>query len=119
MPQVLGRATIKWDGNTLETAKGASLDLGGTKQNTVIYGRKIGYAEETVPALVECQTALEAGMSLDRLRAIRSATITFLCDTGQTYTVRDAYLTDPVKLKDGNGGEVELKFAGQPADESI
>lgn len=119
MAQVLGRATIKWDGNTIETAKGAMLDLGGTKQNTVVYGRKIGYAEETMPGKVECQTALEAGLSLDKLRAIRSATITFICDTGQVYTVRDAYITEPPKLKDGAGGEVDLKFEGQPADESI
>jgi len=119
MTQMLGRATIRANGQVIETAKGATLDLGGTKRNPVIVGRVVGYAEETVAAMVECETSLTAGMSLETLRNLTGATVIFECDTGQRYVIRDAFLTDAPTMKDGEGGNVTLKFAGPGAEEVL
>jgi len=94
MPQFLGRATIRANGQVIETAKGASLDVGGTKRNPVTVGRVVGWAEESVPAMVEC-------------------------DTGQRYVINDAFLTDTPTMKDGEGGNITLKFSGPSAEEVL
>jgi hypothetical protein len=119
MPQFLGRATIRVNGSVIETAKGATLNVGGVKRTPVISGRLVGYAEETVAATVECETSLRNGMSIDALRGLAGATITFECDTGQRYVIGDAFITEPPTMKDGDGGNVALKFAGPAAEEVL
>ncbi len=117
MPQFLGRATIRVNGEVIETMKGASLDLGGVKRTTVTVGRVVGWAEETAPAVLECETALRPGQSLEALRRAAGAVVIFECDTGQRYLMNDAYLTDTITMKDGEGGNVTLKFEGPGAEE--
>jgi hypothetical protein len=119
MPQFLGRATIRANGAVIETAKGASLDVGGVKRNPVVSGRLVGYAEETVPAMIECETTLRAGMSLATLRNLVGATIIFECDTGQRFVINDAFITDAPTMQDGEGGQIALKFAGPGAEEVL
>lgn len=119
MTQFLGRAKISANGKTIETAPGASLDVGGIKNNTVVTGSKIGRSEELVPSVVNCTTSLEAGMSLDDLRDLKDATVIFECDTGQSYVIRNAFRTDTTTLKDGSGGEVTIVINGAPAEELL
>lgn len=119
MPQFLGRATIRANGDVIESAKGASLDIGGVKRSSVVVGRVVGFAEETVPAVLECETALRPGMSLDRLRRMSNAVVVFECDTGQRYVMNDCFLTDTPTMKDGEGGNVTLKFEGPAAEEVL
>jgi hypothetical protein len=119
MPQFLGRATIRANGEVIETAKGASLDLGGTKRNPIVSGQLVGWAEETVPAMLECETSLRGGQSLATLRDLTGATIIFEADTGQRYVISDAFITDAPTMKDGEGGQVTLKFAGTGAEEIL
>ncbi len=113
----LGRATIRLNGQVYETAAGAQLDLGGTKRNTIVTGRKVGYAEETAPATITGTTSLMEGQSLEELRNLTDATVIFECDTGQSYVIREAFLTEPPTLKDGAGGEVTINIAGYGAEE--
>lgn len=117
MTQFLGRATLRMNGQVIETAKGASLDIGGVKRNPVVAGRMIGWAEETVPAMIEAETSLMAGMSLEAIRDFRNGTAIFECDTGQRYVIADAFVTEAVTLKDGEGGNVTIRIAGLPAEE--
>lgn len=117
MPQFLGRATIRANGQVIESAKGASLDLGGTKRNPVTVGRVIGFSEETMPAMVELETALARGQSLEWLRNLTGATVIYECDTGQRFVIRDAFVTEAITLKDGEGGNVAVKMAGPGAEE--
>lgn len=119
MPQFLGRATIRVNGSVIETTKGAKLSVGGVKRNKIISGRLVGYAEETVEATVECDTALRAGMSIDALRRVAGATIIFECDTGQRYVIGDAFITEPPLMQDGDSSKVTLKFAGPAAEEVL
>ncbi|RMG58795.1 MAG: phage tail protein [Gammaproteobacteria bacterium] len=119
MPQLLGTAYIKVDGDLLRSNPGAKIDLGGQVREPVVgAGTVHGYAEKTKEATVECEISLAKGDSLETIRSITNATITFECDTGQVYIVRHAFLTDPPVLSEGEGGKIPLKFAGMPAEEA-
>lgn len=118
MTQRFGKAFIKVDGALLESMPGASLDVGGVTRNTVLGGNAVlGFAEAPKQAVLQCQIAVGAGTSLADLRAIKSATVTFECDTGQTYVIRNAWLVNPPVATDGEGGAVPLQFEGPPAEE--
>ena len=116
--QRMGRATIKVDGNTLETLPGATLDIGGSMRNTVVGAdRVLGYSEAPAPAELECRISLGKGITLEDLRNVTAATIQFEADTGQTYIMRNAWLAEPPKITQGDDGPVDLKFASGPAEE--
>jgi len=117
MAKSLGRAIIRANGTVIESAKGASIDLGGTKRNPVIVGTRVDYAEETVPCTIEFETNLRVGQSLEWLRNLADATVLFQCDTGQNYVCRDAFTTEAITMKDGEGGNVAVKMAGNRAEE--
>ncbi|WP_338664992.1 phage tail tube protein [Pararoseomonas sp. SCSIO 73927] len=119
MPKFLGRATIRAAGTVIKSAKGASLDIGGTKRTPVVVGGVVGWSEETVPSMLECETALEAGMSLRAISNLAGVTVTFEADTGQRYVISDAFHTDTPTMKDGEGGNVAIKMAGPPAEEVL
>jgi len=112
----LGRATIRLNGQVYETAAGATLDIGGIKRNPIVVGRKIGYAEETVPATISCETALMEGQSLTELQNLADATVIFECDTGQSFVIRNAFRTDTSTMKDGAGGNLTIAIAGDAAE---
>tara|TARA_R110000868_G_scaffold225568_2_gene477801 strand:- start:15490 stop:15849 length:360 start_codon:yes stop_codon:yes gene_type:complete len=117
MTQFLGRAEIFANGEKIETMPGATLDVGGVKNNTVIVGGTVGRSEELVPAAITCTTMLGVGQSLEILRNLKDATVIFKCDTGQSYVSRNAFRTDTTTLKDGGGGEVTISINGDPAEE--
>lgn len=116
MPMVHSRAYIKVDGALLTTLPGPKLKLGGDKRTPVVGNKVIGYTEQTEPAELECEVALTEGMSLAELKGIVDATVTYEADTGQTYVIRNAFVTDTIDLT-ASEGKVALKFAGDPAEE--
>ena len=119
MAQLLGRAYIKVDGALLRTNTGAKIDLGGAIRAAVVGNAVHGYSEAVKQSSVECEISLAAGDSLESIRNIKDATITFEADTGQVYVVRSAWLTEPPVVSEGDGGKIALKFEGQPAEESV
>lgn len=120
MGQRLGRAFIKWDGKLLETLPGAKIDIGGVDRDTVTGSNAVlGYSEKTKPATLECEISLGTQTRLADFAAITNATITFECDTGQHYVMRNAWLTESPNATEGDGGKVPLKFASTPAQEVI
>jgi Phage tail tube protein len=116
--QVLGRAYIKANGELLRSVEGAKIDLGGVTREAVIGAAGVhGYAEKTKEATVECEIALAAGDSLEKFRQMTDVTVLFECDTGQTYVVRNAWLSEPPVVSEGEGGKIPLKFLGPQAEE--
>lgn len=118
MAQLLGRAYIKVDGDLLRSNDGAKIDLGGAMRDVITGSHTVhGFAEKIKASTVECEISLAKGDSLENLRNTTNATITFECDSGQTYIVREAFLMDTLTLTEGEGGKIPLKFGGQPAEE--
>lgn len=116
--QRLGRAYIKVDGRLLETNKGAKIDLGGVERQPVVGNNTVhGYSEQPKPSTLECEISVGPNTSVADMAKITDATITFEADTGQTWVIRNAWLTEPPVVNDAEGGKVALKFAGPPAEE--
>jgi hypothetical protein len=114
----LGIAFIKADGDLLETESGATLDIGGVVRETVVGNSSVnGFFEKPKESELECTISVGPDTSLDRLRRIENATITFEADTGQTWIISGAWLAEPPTVQDSEGGKAKLKFAGPPAEE--
>lgn len=115
----LGIVHIKVNAQLLESLPGATIDIGGVVRSPVTGGtRMLGFTESIKPSEVECEVAVGVGTSLVALGAIADATLTFECDTGQIYIVREASVAEPPKATSGEG-KAPLKFFGQPAEELL
>lgn len=118
--QKLGKAFIKVDGELLETHSGAKLNMGGVERKTITGNNAVhGYSESPKESTMDCEISVGVGTSLAKFAKITNATVTFEADTGQTYIIRNAWVTDTLEITDGDGGKVALKFAGPPAEETV
>jgi hypothetical protein len=115
--RVLGRATIKFDGRVLLTNKGAKLNTGGVERKTVEGDVVHGYAEEVKAPFVECEVSVTKDTSLMEYNNITDATVTFECDTGQIYVLRNAWSEKPSEATGGDGGKVPLRLVGMSCEE--
>lgn len=114
-----GVATIKVDGGVLESNPGATLDIGGFTRSPVSTDRSHGFHETPKPANLECAIKVTKDTSLAALAAITDATISFTCDTGQTYVMKHAWIVEPPVLTGGDDGSTALQFASSPAEEVL
>lgn len=120
MSQRHSMAYIKVDGQLLPTLPSPTVDLGGPERAPVVGNNTVlGYSEVIKPATLECDISLGLGESLAQLQKISGATIIYEADTGQTYMIREAFVTETLKVSGGADGKVTLKFAGQPAEEMV
>lgn len=116
--QRFGKAFISVDGSLLATMPGAKLNLGGNERTPVVGDNAVlGFTEAPVAALLTCEISLGEGSSLETLRKLKGATVTFECDTGQTYVMREAFTTKALEISAGDAGKVSLEISGQPAEE--
>lgn len=118
MSQRLGKAFIKVNGALLESMPGAKLDVGGVKRTAVKGANSVhGYSEEIETSKVECEISVGKDTKLLDFSAMSSVSVTFECDTGQTFVCKNAFLTEPPVVTAQEGGRVPLKFEGDPADQ--
>lgn len=117
--QTLGRAQVIVDGETIDSEPGAKLVLGGIVNDELVTGYNVHRVEKLAPAQLECTFPLAVQRSLEALRRPGEVTIAFMADTGQSYVVRDAFLTSPLEITDGAGGKIPLRFSGSPAEEVL
>lgn len=115
--QKFGRAFIKTDGSLLETMPGAKIDIGGVARKEVVGSHGGGFAEEHKLATLDCEIMMGPETSLAAIGAIDDATVTFECDTGQIYVMRNAWVAETPAATEGEGGKVPVKFQSEPAEE--
>lgn len=117
MTQFIGKATIKVGGNTLNTLPGAKLNLGGFTREPVVGSTKVlGYSEKVEPSMIDCSVALAKGQSLKGLD-FSDATVTFLADTGQVWSLANAFLSSPLEVTAQDGGSIALKIVAERCEE--
>ncbi|PAL25474.1 phage tail tube protein [Sphingopyxis sp. GW247-27LB] len=115
--QVVGQATIKVDGDTLETKAGATLELGGPVRTAQRGDYQAGaFSEETVESKLTCTLLVKRNTRITNLREIDNATVTFNADTGQVFIMRQAYCADNISLAAAGEG-ASVVFQGPPAQE--
>lgn len=118
MAKKLGKVTIKANGRMFESKKGATLDIGGVTRSPVEHDQGTGdFSEEPRGSQVECTTPFGRDTSLTEIAAMDNVTLTFECDTGQTYVIAGAYNDGNPALTGGDGGEVKCVFYGPAAEE--
>jgi hypothetical protein len=115
MAQALGVVDIIWRGVTIPiTPETGKIKLGGDKNTPVTAGRKVHRAVTFEPSEIEGTTVLLRGQSIADFGGVGEGDLVVICDTGQTYTFPDAFLTEPLSLAANKGGEIALKWtAGQ------
>lgn len=120
MAKIHGRATIYVNGQVFDTDPGATLRVGGLKNNDRSTDQRFHYNQSFIPAQVVCKVPVSVATSLRSLQELAEAEIQFLSDTGRRYVITEAAQTGEVELAGGaDGGKVELTFNGQPAEEMI
>lgn len=117
--QTLGIVDIVWRGVNIPVEKGAKIKPGGIQNSMVNYGRKAGRAQEFVATEVEAVTNLERGQRFKGLWDPGEGELQVVCDTGQTFVMADAFLTERPDITGGEGGKITLKWAASEPEEVL
>lgn len=120
MSQIHGIATIRRNGNFIETFDDASIIPGGVKNNSRASATRYNHNQTYLPATVKCKIPVNKQMSLTELQGASGMDITFESDIGKTFIVRNAAQTGDLELTGGSdGGTVEATFEGDAAEEMV
>jgi hypothetical protein len=104
MSQITGKATIKKDGEELLADVDATLNVGGASREPVMGPRGVqGFRESPAAPTLSTTVRHTKDTDLVALGSITDATVLFETDTGDTYMLRRAFVSDPVELSSGNG----------------
>lgn len=116
--KLFGRATIRANGQTLQTAAGATLEMGGVTRTPRPGNHNAdAFTEEDTPSKCEFSLQMREGVSLASIQAMVDVTIHFDCDTGQAYLINHAYSAMPPSL--GGEGVAKCVFQGPEAEEIL
>ena len=77
-----------------------------------------GYTEKAVPPEVTCKFSHGSGLSLEALANVNDSTITFECDSGPTFIVRNAWYASGMNLTGGEGW-LDATFQGKKCEEQL
>jgi len=114
--RITGRASIKVDGEVLLTEVGATMNVGGFEREAMMGGRGVnGYKQSPVAPTVQCTVHHTNETDIIKLAGITNATLLFETDTGQSWMLRGAFVTEPPEL-DAGAGTFELNFSGLGID---
>ncbi|MGI8839765.1 MAG: phage tail tube protein [Caulobacteraceae bacterium] len=116
MSKILGLATIAVDGLALLSDAAATLDPGGYMRPVQKGNVILGFREEIAESKLEVSVAIDASFSIDAYRNITNSTVSFAADTGQTWAINGAWLSEPPNISQKDG-KAKLVFLGPPADE--
>ncbi len=117
--QRTGKVYIKINGMLYESMPGAKLtDPMGVTREDVVGTDVFGYAEKAVAPSIGCEFAHGSGLSLQALAACVNETITFECDSGPTFILRNAWYASGMELTGGEG-KVACTFKGKQCEEQL
>jgi hypothetical protein len=115
MGQLTGRVAINVKGQRLASKEGATLKFSGFSREGVTGDAGVlGFVEKTEVPEIKCSITHDAKTRLADFEAITDEAISFDCDTGTSYILRNAFCAGAISL---SKGEVELTFQGLSVDE--
>lgn len=116
MARITSRIKVLVDGDELLNKTGWTFNPGGINRTTVNGDQKThGYTEEIMNAQVTGDISHTEAQDLVALGDIENATIVIETNSGQSYVIRGAWLTEPGALNTSEGG-VTLTFEGPKAE---
>lgn len=113
MAQVTGILKVYVDGQKFRVKDG-SLETGGKARDAVEGGDVYGYTESVKASTLDVTLAHMSDTDLTVLNGLTNSTLRVETDTGQVYTVQQAWTSEPLKLQ--WGGDLQLKMQGKPAE---
>lgn len=119
MTQSLGVVDFLWNGVKYPAEKGATFKQGGLINKTVYAGRQVFNSQEPMAAEVKVSTPYLAGTSIATIMAAQPAELQFVCDTGQTYVMPNAFIVGQVEITGGEGGKMTITFNANAAEELL
>ncbi|RFC63604.1 hypothetical protein DYI37_11400 [Fulvimarina endophytica] len=117
--QTLGLIDIIWRGRNIPIKRGGKFKVGGIQNQVVTYGRKVGRSQEYVGSEVTATTNFERGQRFGNLFTEGEGELQVICDTGQTFVMNDAFLTERPEITGGEDGQFELKWAASTPEEIL
>lgn len=120
MPRLIGSAQIEFDGAVLRVEQGnATISLGGDIGQTHMgQGRVNGHSFSTEAGRLEITISVAKGESVKQYQG-KEGTAVFRADTGQRYIITNGVLVENPSVKTNAGGNVNLVFEGDPAEEQV
>lgn len=116
--RVVGQMKVKVDGTSYPTSGETSLEIGGPSREAVAGDFDASaFKESTNPSKADVTINYKIGVSLSSLRAIDNATLVLETDTGVTWIVRNAYVSDVISFD--QSGKAKVVFQGPPAEEML
>ena len=115
--KVTGIVFITVNDKLLQSLPGATLMVGGETLTPSTGHTLYGFSGEFTVGEMECTVAHKEDTNMLEASKFKDADLTFECDTGVEYLIREASTVEPCKLSDGGGG-FTLKMQGQPATKS-
>lgn len=104
MSQITGKATVKVDGEEKLTDVDATLNVGGASREPVMGPRGVqGFRESPAAPTLSTTQRHTKDTDLVALASIKDATVLFETDTGDTYMLRRAFVSEPPELSSGSG----------------
>lgn len=117
--QRTGKVYIKINGNLYESMPGAKLtDPMGIERPEVVGTDVFGFTETAKVPTISCEFAHGSGLSLQAVAACVNETITFECDSGPTFILRNAWYASGMELTGGEG-KVAAVFKGKKCEEQL
>ncbi|ECR7610286.1 phage tail protein [Salmonella enterica] len=110
--QLMGRALIRANGQELPTLDGATMTPSSDAREVVKGYRVLGFQVSPQEAHLECKIQQTPdGVSVDDINAMDNVTITFEADTGETWTIANAWSDGKSQVTDK--GEISANFYGK------
>lgn len=120
MTQVLGIIDLIWLGTKLPVNKGGTFRQGGIVNQAMTAGRQTFNSQQYKESSVDASVPFRTGDSLAPYSSGQVGELQFVCDTGQTYVIADAFVVGQPEISGGGtDGVVKLKWAGSAAQEVI
>lgn len=117
--QRTGKVFIRIDGTLYESAMGAALkNAMGVERPAAIGTDVFGYTEKAVAPEVTAKFSHSNGLSLQSLANITNGTLTFECDSGPTFILRNAWYSTGMELTGGEGW-LSVTFLAKSAEEQL
>ena len=115
--KMMGKVTIRADGQAFKSYPGASIDFGGVERTPKVGHDIHGFSETPKEGTVEFEMDLAPSTSLAAIAAMDDVTMVAESDTGQMYVGRNWWCAEPPTFTDGSDSKVKCKFQGRPMEE--
>lgn len=115
MAQKTYTIVIKVNGENVDSLPGAQITFGGATREPIMVNGKPGRDFIVKPEPGKCSFKIAHGSDTDieKVRSWVEVTLVANCDSGPSYQMAGAYVTNALEIADGDGA-LQVEMAGPP-----